>query len=120
MHSGSNDECDSPGWQTDPENPMLGLDGQLWDAHEWPEQFVHSPSEGATSNFHLCDNTKDDLPAALQMDVNTWPKWTIKFITHKNPLDALEQEKLAAKNKAASMSKKKGSDSNQPVRVPSY
>ena len=29
MHSGSNDKCDSPGWQTDPENPMLGPDGQV-------------------------------------------------------------------------------------------
>ena len=81
---------------------MLGPDGQLQDTHERPQQFVHSPSDAATSNFHLCDNTEDDLPAALWMDVNTQPEWTIKLITHKNPLDALEQEKLAAKNKAAS------------------
>ena len=71
MHSGSNDKCDSSGWQMDPDNPMLGPDGQLWDAHERPHQFVHSPSEGVTSNFHLRDNTEDDLPAALRMDVNT-------------------------------------------------
>ena len=71
MHSGSNDECNSSGWQTDPDNPMLGPDGQLRYAHERPHQFVHSPSEGVTSNFHLRDNTEDDLPAALWTDVNT-------------------------------------------------
>lgn len=105
----ANDECDSPGWHTDPENPMLGPDGQLRDARERPQQFVHSPSE-ATSNFHLRDYTEDDLPAAQRMDVITRPKRTIKLITRENPLDALEQEKLAAKSKAVSTSKKKNSD----------
>ena len=40
----------------------------------------------------------------------TQPKQPIKLITCENPLDALEQEKFAAKSKVVSTSKKKGSD----------
>ena len=54
MQTGSNSEGDGPGWQTNPENPMLGLNGQLWDACERLQQFVYSPSE-APANIHLHD-----------------------------------------------------------------
>src|SRR5258708_40332818 len=82
MPSGSPSKCNSPGWQTDPKNPMLGPDSQLQAAHERPQQFVYSPSEAAANLVHPHNNTEDDLPAALQVDVNTTrPKWNIKQIT---------------------------------------
>ena len=90
----SNSEHGSPGWQTDPENPMLGPNGQLQDAHERPQQFVYSPLEATAKIIHLHDNTEDDLPAALRVDVNnTRPKWTINLITHQNPLEVFKQQK---------------------------
>ena len=77
MQTSSNSEGDGPGWQLT-ENPMLGLNGQLWDACERLQQFICSPSEAA-ANIHLHDNTEDDLPTALQVDANiTRPKQTIK------------------------------------------
>src|SRR5260370_20546082 len=116
MQTGSNSEGDSLGWQMDLENLMLGPDGQLCDACERPQQFLYSPSEAAANTFHLHDNTKDDLPAALQVDVNmTRPKQIIKQITHRNPLEIFEEQKLAAKNKAASTSKKNNSASNKHI-----
>src|SRR5258707_4478418 len=70
MQTGSNSEGDGPRWQTSPENPMLGPNGQLQDACERLQQFVYSPSE-APANICLCDNTK-----ALWVDANiTRPKW---------------------------------------------
>src|SRR5260370_24782158 len=102
MQTGSNSEGDSLGWQMDPENPMLGPDGQLCDACERLQQFLYSPSEAAGNPIHLHDNTKDDLLAALWEDVNmTRPKQNIKQITYRNPLEIFEQERLVAKNNAA-------------------
>ena len=113
MASGSNSKHGSPGWHTDPENPMLGPNGQLQDAHERQQQFVYSLSEAANKIVYLCVNTKDDLPAAFQVDVNnTRPKQIIKPITHQNPLEVFKQEKLAAKSKASSMCKKKKASEN--------
>src|SRR5260370_9210209 len=113
MASGSNSKHGSPGWHTDPENPMLGPNGQLQDAHERQQQFVYSPLEAANKIVYLHDNTEDDLPAAFQVDVNnTRPKRIIKPITHKNPLEVFKQEKLAAKSKASSMCKKKKASEN--------
>ena|SRR5258708_39410974 len=75
MQTGSNSEGDGPRWQTNPGNPMLSPNGQVWDACERLQQFVYSPSE-APANIRLHDNTKDDLPTALQVDANiTRPKW---------------------------------------------
>src|SRR5258708_20170148 len=89
MQTSSNSKCNGPRWQTNPENPMLGPNGQLWDACERPQQFIYSPSE-APANIHLCHNTEDDLPTALCLDPNiTRPKCTIKKITSTNPLHSL-------------------------------
>src|SRR5260221_1421348 len=110
MQTGSNSEGNGPRWQTNPENPMLGPNGQLWDACERLQQFVYSPSE-APANICIHDNTKDDLPTALWVDANiTRPKQTIKQVMHRNPLKALEQEKLAAKSKVTSTLKIRHSD----------
>src|SRR5260370_4415715 len=107
MQTGSNSEGDSLGWQTDLENLMLGPDGQLCDACERPQQLLYSPSEAADNTFHLCDNTKDDLPAALWVDVNMMrPK---QITSCWNPLEIFEEQKLMARNKAESTSK------NQPA-----
>src|SRR5258708_27108314 len=115
MQTGSNSEGNGPRWQTDPENPMLGLNGQLQDACERLQQFVYSPSEAPT-NICIHDNTEDDLPTALQVDANiTRPKQTIKQVTHRNPLEVLEQEKLAAKSKVTSTLKKKHSATNKHI-----
>ncbi len=51
MQTDSNSEGNGPRWQTDPENPMLGPNGQLWDACERLQQFVYSPSEALTFIF---------------------------------------------------------------------
>src|SRR5258708_18839109 len=114
MKTSYNSEGDGPGWQLT-ENPMLGLNGQLWDACERLQQFICSPSEAA-ANIHLHDNTEDDLPTALQVDANiTRPKQTIKQVTHRNPLEVLEQEKPAAKSKVTSTLKKKHSATNKHI-----
>ena len=103
-------------WHTDPDNPMLDPDGQLRDAYERPQQFVYSPSEAGANFLHLSANAKDDLPSALRKDVNTArPKHTVKQVTHMNPVEVFEEEKLAAKHKAASTSKKKMSGTNKPI-----
>ncbi len=103
-------------WHTDPENPMLGLDGQLHNAYERPQQFVYSPSETGVNFLHLSANAEDDLPSALCKDVNTArPKCTVKQVTHMNPVKVFKEEKLAAKHKAASTSKKKMSGTNKPI-----
>ena len=94
-------------WHTDPKNPMLGPDGQLHNAYERPQQFVYSPSETGANFLHLSANAEDDLPSALHKDVNTArPKCTVKQVTCMNPVKVFEEEKLAAKHKAASTSKK--------------
>ena len=50
------------------------------------------------------------------MDVNTTrPKQNIKQITHRDPLEVFEQDRLATKNKVASASKKKIPDSGEPI-----
>ncbi len=99
---------ESSGWHTDPDNPMLSPDGQLHDADKRPQQFVYSPSETVATSLHLQANAKDDLPSALHKDINTArPKCNVKQIVHMNPLEVLEQGKLATKNKNAATSKKK-------------
>ena len=103
-------------WHTDPDNPMLDPDGQLRDAYERPQQFVYSPSEAGANFLHLLANAEDDLPSALRKDVNTArPKRTVKQVTCMNPVEVFKEEKLAAKHKAASTSKKKMSGTNKPI-----
>ena len=95
---------DSLGWHTDPENPMLGPDGQLHDASMRPQQFLYSPSEEGAAFFHLQATAEDDLPSTLRKDVNTVrPKCNIKLIVRPNPLETLAQVKPAAKHKPASL-----------------
>ena len=81
MQTGSNSEGDL-GWQMDLENLVLGPDGQLHDTCERPQQFLYSPSEAAANTFHLHDNTKDDLPAALQVDVNSGSVYVVTEVYH--------------------------------------
>src|SRR5260370_40818937 len=57
----SSDNNSSLGWHTDPENPMLGPDGQLHDTHDRPQQFVHSPLDTVANTLHLHTNAEDDL-----------------------------------------------------------
>ncbi len=103
-------------WHTDPKNPMLGPDGQLCNAYERPQQFVYSPLETGANFLHLSANAKDDLPSALCKDVNTArPKHTVKQVTCMNPVKVFKEEKLAAKHKATSTSKKKMSGTNKPI-----
>ncbi len=50
------------------------------------------------------------------MDVNTTrPKQNIKQITHRDPLEVFEQDRLATKNKVASASKNNIPDSGKPI-----
>ena len=97
---------------------MLGPDGQLHDAYERPQQFVYSPLETGANFLHLSANAEDDLPSALCKDVNTArPKHTVKQVTHINPVEVFKEgkQKLTAKHRAASMSKKKLSGTNKPI-----
>ena len=56
---------DDNGWHTNPENPMLGLDGQLHDASDMPQQFVFSPSDTGATSLHLHANAEDDIPSVF-------------------------------------------------------
>jgi hypothetical protein len=85
------DRESSLGWHTDPDNPMLGPDGQLRDADKRPQQFVYSPSEPAATSLHLQANAEDDLPSALCKDINTArPKHNVKQVVCMNPLEIFE------------------------------
>ena len=109
---------DSLGWHTDPENPMLGPDGQLHDASMRPQQFLYSPSEEGAAFFHLQATAEDDLPSTLRKDVNTVrPKRNIKLIVCPNPLETLAQVKPTAKHKPASSSNQNTSDPNKDRHV---
>src|SRR5260370_30286398 len=105
---GSDSEGSSLGWHTGPDNPMVGPDGKLRDIHGRPQQFVYSPSETAALNHHLQANAEDDLPSALQSDINSArTKYIIKHVVRTNPLEILEKEMLAAKNRVAASSTSK-------------
>ena len=109
----------SSGWHTDPDNPILGPDGQLRDTQDRPGQFVHSPLETGANFFCLQANPEDDLPSVLRTDADSIrPKHIRKPVTCTSPLEALAQGKLAAKNKAISSSKKKASEVSGNVPAP--
>ena|SRR5260370_42389777 len=65
------DSSDDNGWHTDPENPMLGPDGQLCDASDMPQQFDYCPSDTGATSLHLHANAEDGIPSVFQEDVST-------------------------------------------------
>jgi hypothetical protein len=88
------------GWQTDPDNPMLGPDGQLRDAAERLGQFVYSPLDEVpcppSPQSNIMDN---DLPGSMQGTQNAARlKRIVKQVMRRNPFEVFEQQKLAKLN----------------------
>lgn len=49
-------------WHTDPENPMLGPNGELHDASDQLDQFVSSPEVPHCLTVPQDDDLENDLP----------------------------------------------------------
>src|SRR6266481_6312022 len=93
MQTGSNSEANGPRWQTDPENPMLGPNGQLWDACERLKQFVYSPSEALTFIFVITLRMIYPLPSGW-MQTSLGQSRPLNKLCVETPLRHLKKRNL--------------------------